>query len=482
MKQRLRQQHPRRAEQRRGDGSVAESAATDSTENAMIADSTARVYDDALIDRSRDQWRRGDWEALSQLSADEMERNPNRARLALMAAAAHQANGNAAQTRLFVRLASQWGCDSRLVARTLLAGVHNTLGRAAAAGGKHRDRALYHFNEAVAPGSAGASRWMVTQGRVRQQLEQLRLGSEATTVLAGGRGLTLPSPPIVAAPFRELGDALRQNGDLLSARLKEQADQLTKMRNALDGTVKKEVGNAVKQLEAFANLQRYFGEGELVPELHGWPISADFGVLLVEIIEASDLDIVIEFGSGTSTVLLAKAIATRALRSPGAAPVVQVAFEHLLEYHSKTRSALEKSGLADRVILEHAPLRSWMSSRGEQFQYYTCERTIESIVDKLPGRSPKILIVVDGPPASSGKCARYPAVPIVISRFPTSELIILLDDHARPDEQRIAEMWIEDLHANGRLFEVSKPAMEKGAILLSVRGDASAIDVNGRSS
>jgi hypothetical protein len=116
---------------------------------------------------------------------DEVEKHPKRAKLALMLAAAHQALEKHAQTRSFARLAVQWGCDGALVAKVLLAGVHNTLGRAAAAGGKHRDRALHHFQEAIAPGVALTARWPAVQSRVRAQLEQMQMGSQATTLLAG---------------------------------------------------------------------------------------------------------------------------------------------------------------------------------------------------------------------------------------------------------------------------------------------------------
>lgn len=167
------------------------------------------AFDTGLLDRCRDQWRRGDWDALVQLVPEEIERHPSRARLALMVAAAHQALGHHGETHLFARLAGQWGGEAKLVARVLLAGIHNTLGRAVAIVGKDRERAMYHFNQAIAPGVPAASRTLATQSRVRQQLEQLRLGAEATALLAGRTSTAIPSDSAVSQPFGVLEDTLR---------------------------------------------------------------------------------------------------------------------------------------------------------------------------------------------------------------------------------------------------------------------------------
>ena len=88
----------------------------------------------------------------------------------------------------------------------------------------------------------------------------------------------------------------------------DQNRQVTRLQRHVEQSISKEVGNAVKQLEAHARLQRYLGEGQQVPELHGWPISADFGVLLLDTVERRDYDLILEFGSGASTVLMATAV------------------------------------------------------------------------------------------------------------------------------------------------------------------------------
>jgi len=51
----------------------------------------------------------------------------NAQKLALVVAAAWQQAGDHAAARRFMDLAKKWGCDKKLMAQLLVAGVHNTL-------------------------------------------------------------------------------------------------------------------------------------------------------------------------------------------------------------------------------------------------------------------------------------------------------------------------------------------------------------------
>lgn len=139
--------------------------------------------EDSLLDRVREQWRCGDWEALASLSAEEINPHPQRARLAIMVASAHLAQGRRGQTLLYARLARQWGCDERLLGRVLAAGVHNTLGRVAAVDGLHGDKARHHFEQAVVPGVSRQALPRVAGLRAKVQLEQL--GQRGRALLTG---------------------------------------------------------------------------------------------------------------------------------------------------------------------------------------------------------------------------------------------------------------------------------------------------------
>jgi hypothetical protein len=426
----------------------------------------APCVSDTLLDRCRALWDQGDWPALAAYGVAMIEAHPQRASLALMIAMAHQALAQDAQTRLFVTLAHQWGCERRLVARALLAGVHNTLGRAGAASGTRRMQTLQHFTEALAASGTGNAALRL-QERLRHQLGTMGLDSEVSSLLevASDSSIFATRAP---APSREEFDALNRSSRQILARLKEQSQQLVAVRRSIETAVRKEAVNTMAQLEAHASLQHYLGGGQLSPELHGWPVSPDFAVMLIGMVEANDYDLVIEFGSGTSTLLMALALARTATRRGRSFPAVQVAFEHLELFFRQTRSVLERADIADAVQLELAPLQPWTSAQGTDYMFYACQRRLAAIVRAAPGPISRALVLVDGPPSATGTHARYPALPIVLTLLPGVAMDVLLDDHDRPDEQQVSAMWVADLQTAGRHVEVSTPDLEKGACLVKL--------------
>lgn len=131
-------------------------------------------YDENLLERARTQWQFGDWQSLAALDRDTLQHHPDRAKLALLAAAGHIQQGDAHVARQFIRLAQDWGCSKKLVSQILIAGVHNTLGRAAATRGEGL-RALQHFEAAIASGTPGSDIRLLTQARLGEQFSQLGL-------------------------------------------------------------------------------------------------------------------------------------------------------------------------------------------------------------------------------------------------------------------------------------------------------------------
>ena len=81
--------------------------------------------------RARAAWDRGDWAALAALGQDPLDKEPERAHLALLAAAGLAQAGEIGAARVQVARARDWGCSRRQVARVLVSGVFNTLGRVA---------------------------------------------------------------------------------------------------------------------------------------------------------------------------------------------------------------------------------------------------------------------------------------------------------------------------------------------------------------
>jgi hypothetical protein len=201
--------------------------------------------------------------------------------------------------------------------------------------------------------------------------------------------------------------------------------------------------------------------------MHGWPVSPDFALYLIQLLEKNHYDLILEFGSGTSTVIMAKTL--EHLKSAGASKsaTLQIAFEHLKKYHDQTLAGLEASKLAKAVQLVLAPLQPYLSPEGNTYSYYTCHDKLAELANNFSASGIKILMVVDGPPGSTGKHARYPALPAVLSHFKNHAIDILLDDYARSDEKEVGSLWEKDFKQIGYAIKIEKIDMEKEALFIS---------------
>ncbi len=244
---------------------------------------------------------------------------------------------------------------------------------------------------------------------------------------------------------------------------------MIKVRQSLERTVKSEMLNAAQQLEAFMGVQNYLNHGEHLPGMHGWPISPDFALYLVELIDGNDYDLILEFGSGTSTVIIAKTLKRLGRHRQGKAATLQIAFEHLEQYYAQTHADLIQAHANEKVDLVLAPLVPFKAPNGITYSYYDCKWKLAELADKIKvcGTTVNLLVIVDGPPGSTGIHARYPAVPIVLQYFHDATIDIVLDDYKRADEKEVAQMWLEEitkLHPNAKLITKK---MEKDACLIS---------------
>ena len=78
------------------------------------------------------------------------------------------------------------------------------------------------------------------------------------------------------------------------------------------------------------------------------------------------------------------------------------------------------------------------------------------------------MVLVDGPPNTTGKHARYAALPIVLAYFDQANIDFLVDDYRRYDEKEIIQLWLEELQSAGRQAILTEKKLEKGACLISL--------------
>ena len=235
--------------------------------------------------------------------------------------------------------------------------------------------------------------------------------------------------------------------------------------------LKREIKNNSYQLMNYLGIESYFSTGVL-PTLHsdsrGWPVSPDFSLYLINLLENKKYDLIIEFGSGVSTVVLAKTLNILSKKYSGYGEANICSFEHLVKFYNKTLEMLQLSGVCEYVELHHAALSEWRDLDGVEYQYYSCDKILANLSNVLVERNERILVIVDGPPGKTGPLARYPALDVVLNHFPQSSIDLIMDDYHRDEEVEILNMWKKKLNNLGRKFTVDLIDLEKGACLLSI--------------
>lgn len=226
-------------------------------------------------------------------------------------------------------------------------------------------------------------------------------------------------------------------------------------------------------LEDFSRLQCYMGPDIVLPDMHSWQISPDLGILIIRLIESYAYDAVIEFGSGVSTLVIAKAIEKqnrRHLSGVNSHSTRFLSFDHLEAYYIQTQKLLEQGGVSSFVDLCHAPLKSYTGFEGLEQPYYDCSSALNSLRDQISNNHPRILVFVDGPPAAIGPRSRFPALPVLRDCFADKAYVdLLLDDYIRNDERECVETWEKLLSEQGLIFEKEEfLKMEKQSCLLKI--------------
>ncbi|WP_174911204.1 BNR repeat-containing protein [Burkholderia diffusa] len=175
---------------------------------------TVMPYDENLLERARTQWQFGDWQSLARLERATLQHHPERAKLALLAASGRLQLGRFAEAKLYVRLARDWGVSERHLCQILVAGVHNSLGRAAVVAGSF-PRALKHFESSIRVGAPGSDKVLLTKARVSQQCHELGMSSAYLDGDASGALRGLPHAnsafEVVTLSKRHLGEAWAGN-------------------------------------------------------------------------------------------------------------------------------------------------------------------------------------------------------------------------------------------------------------------------------
>lgn len=189
-----------------------------------------------------------------------------------------------------------------------------------------------------------------------------------------------------------------------------------------------------RQIEALISLNTAMGLPYPLAQTRGWASSPDLLLTLYRVVAEKQPKVIVECGSGTSTVVLA-----RAAREYGGRVI---SLDHEEKFAAATRAELTRQGLSADV--RTAPL-----VRVNEMLWYD--------LTGLADISDIELLFVDGPPSDTGELARYPAVPLLWDRC-AQNVTILLDDTIRADEKAVSQRWVNEFG-----LALTTIGLEKGA-------------------
>lgn len=185
-----------------------------------------------------------------------------------------------------------------------------------------------------------------------------------------------------------------------------------------------------RQTQALLQLLTLVEVGRPLPPLGGWAAAPDFLLHLVQHVVDRRPAVVLECGSGSTTLLLALAIRTHGL------PTRVVSLDHDAYFADQTRRRLAEHGVDDLADVRLAPLVP-TGLPDHPTPWYDVA-ALPPVAD-LP---PAGVLVVDGPPETTGRLARWPAVPLLRDRLAPG-CTVLLDDLGRAGEQAAAAAWLD---------------------------------------
>jgi len=180
------------------------------------------------------------------------------------------------------------------------------------------------------------------------------------------------------------------------------------------------------QIEALLHVIRVTDPVAPLPAMRSWAASPDLLRELVSRILAERPRDVVEASSGVSTIVIAYC-----LKRLGGGKVRSL--EHEPVYAARTRQLIAEHGLEAFAEVIDAPLVSQPIGDARMRWYDISKAVLPAAID---------LLVVDGPPDTSGPQARYPALPLLKDRLAPDALVVL-DDGAREDERAIAKRWAQ---------------------------------------
>ena len=204
--------------------------------------------------------------------------------------------------------------------------------------------------------------------------------------------------------------------------------------------LKEQVWHSYRQSEALQQLFALLKFSAPIPPTRSWAASPDLLLTIADLVRTRKPRLVVELGSGVSTLIVAKA---------GARKVISI--DNSAEFAMKTREMLKAHKIRG-VEVRVAPLKAHASG----VDWYDTA--------KLKDLKKIDMLIIDGPPGSKNPDARKPALKELLAKL-SPNVVVVIDDVNRIGERQLAEAFAKALprHTLNILNH------EKGTAVLSPR-------------
>ena len=204
--------------------------------------------------------------------------------------------------------------------------------------------------------------------------------------------------------------------------------------------LKEQVWHSYRQSEALQQLFALLKFSAPIPPTRSWAASPDLLLTIADLVRTRKPRLVVELGSGVSTLIVAKAGARRV-----------ISMDNSAEFAEKTREML-KAHKVRGVEVRVAPLKSHASG----VDWYDTA--------KLKDLKKIDMLIIDGPPGSKNPDARKPALKELLAKL-SPNVVVVIDDVNRIGERQLAEAFAKALPRH----TLSILNHEKGTAVISPR-------------
>ena len=208
---------------------------------------------------------------------------------------------------------------------------------------------------------------------------------------------------------------------------------------------------------------------------------------LSSLVSQNAYDVIIEFGSGLSTVVSASTLQDKAdrgfnngkyLEDKGnnseiekALPKHIVGFEQSSERLKETTGLLSNAGVEAYVDLCHAPLISVAhtdNAKGGEL-FYDCTEKLLELKRILNNRHANILVVINGPFLDDDNKAKYWALPLVLDYFSQADITVFTNGTNSEQISDLIPQWKDECERRQLTANVKKLKTPKGVTIITIQ-------------